>query len=1054
MPLQKVPLNINFRKGLDTKTDPNQVELGSFLTLVNSVFTTTGRLTKRNGFPLVTALPNANQTVLTKLNDSLLATGTFLYSYSSETNTWTNKGNVQPVSLSVTPLVRTSSSQSNPDSAVASNGLVCQAYYSSSTPYYRIIDVATGDQIVGETALPSTATSVRVFTVGSFFIITFAATVSGVSHLQYISIPIGTPTSPSSATDISTSIPSLSIAYDGALCTMNNQLYLAWADTGSVINGTYFTSLGACAGSTQLVSSASPTLMSVAVDNSTSTDSLGPSTPLIYVSYYQTSDTRIYAACFNPDLTTQFASTSLINLSTTGTPTQLVSAAAYTSISSGSSVQRSAVTILYEISNTYASPYPNTGVRTDFIREFMVDSSGAPLGGFGYNNGPENVARSVGIASKPIITNNTLYFLASYSDSNSNQKTYFLMDNFGSTYMRLAYGNGGGYYTTQVVPSISSPGNGNLYVSYLYADQLVSANKGTNNPTGTPTAAILSQYGINLAKFSVNSATQYSSEIANTLHLTGGQLWMYDGVTPVEHGFHVWPENVAYTTATTGGSLSKQQYFYSFTYEWTDNAGNLHRSAPSIPLLVDLTGSSTSTNTNTLYVPTLRLTQKTGTNKVRIVGYRWSTGQQVYYQFTSITSPNLNDTTVDFISITDTLADSSILGNPILYTTGGVVEDIAAPASTCSTLFGNRLILVDAEDQNVLWYSKQVIEGVPVEMSDLFTIYVAPTIGAQGSTGPVTAVYPMDDKLIIFKKDAIYYITGTGPDNTGASNDFSNPIFITSSVGCSSPSSIVLMPQGLMFQSDKGIWLLGRDLNTRYIGDRVESSNNSTVKSALLIPGTNQVRFAMDTGVYLVYDYYFDEWGTFTGLNSVSATLYGSKHTYLDHYGNVYQEGAGYLDGSKPVLMSFTTAWAKLADVPLYVGGSPGNLQGYERLYQMLLLGTYITPFKLQLQIAYDYGQPSQSAVITPDNYVPNWGGDNNWGSNQYWGGPGNSFQQRVFPQQQKCQSFQIQVSELYDSSYGVTAGAGLTLSGLNLVVGVKKGYRTQRASRTTGTSS
>ena len=74
----------------------------------------------------------------------------------------------------------------------------------------------------------------------------------------------------------------------------------------------------------------------------------------------------------------------------------------------------------------------------------------------------------------------------------------------------------------------------------------------------------------------------------------------------------------------------------------------------------------------------------------------------------------------------------------------------------------------------------------------------------------------MDDKLIIFKKDAIYYITGTGPDNTGANGTFSDATFITSTVGCANPSSIVLMPNGIMFQSDKGIWLLDRQLGTTY----------------------------------------------------------------------------------------------------------------------------------------------------------------------------------------------------------------------------------------------
>ena len=668
-------------------------------------------------------------------------------------------------------------------------------------------------------------------------------------------------------------------------------------------------------------------------------------------------------------------------------------------------------------------------VKTDYIVSNTVSISGTV-------GTPATMLRGVGLASKSFIdTSGIIYMAICYGGS---QPTYFLCDSTGAIYMRLAYSNGGGYAASQTLPTVTLS-NGTYYLPYLNNDFLASVNKGINLPSGTPTAAIYTQTGINLAKFDIASVGQYSAETAGALHLTGGQLWEYDGVRPVEHGFHVWPDNTGYTTATTGGFITAQQYFYQFCYEWTDNQGNLHRSAPSIPMSVVTTGS---TSVNTLYIPTLRLTYKISPNPVRIVGYRWSAGQQVSYQFTSLTSPTLNDPTVDYVTITDSLADSSILGNVILYTTGGVIENIAAPASIASCLFKNRLFLVDAEDQNLLWYSKQVIESVPVEMSDLLTLYIAPTTGSQGSTGPITALAAMDDKLIIFKKDAIYYLTGTGPDNTGANNDFTDPIFITSSVGSSNPDSIILMPNGVMFQSDKGIWLLGRDLSTNYIGAPVENYNSNIVLSAQAIPATNQVRFTLDNNITLMYDYFFNQWGTFSNIAAISSTLYQSYHTYLNSYGGVYQETPNvYLDGSLPVLMSFTTAWITLS-----------GIQGYERFYSAYLLGTYYTPFTLNVQLAYDYNQgSSQAVVVSPDNYSPSWGGDSVWGGNQSWGGPGNVFEARVFPQQQKCESFQLTVNELYDSSHGVPSGQGLNLSGLLLMVGAKRGNRTQTAGRSFG---
>ena len=1019
--LNKQAIPVSFGKGLDTKTDPYQVSVGNFLSLSNSVFTTGGRLTKRNGYTNLTALPSGQTTLIT-LNGNLIGTGNNLYAYSADTETWLNRGTVQPISLSTQPLVRVSTSQSSPDSAVASNGLVCLAYTDNGSSYYQISDSSTGEQIISRTLIPNTGAQPRVFVLGVYFIV---MTISSANVLQFIAIPTANPASPKVVANVAAGLSS-NAGYDAY--AIGNNLYIAWG-TSTDVKVAYMTN-GLAISAPTSISGASSTLMSVTADIANLT---------VFVTYWAAGDG--YTAAYNTILGQVMA------------PTQVI---AGTTINELTSVAQSRVcSVFYENVNNY--PYTDSmsdNIRTDFVSMASVTlpTSGVGIGTVGST---VVVLRSVGLASKAFIASNgSIYMLVEYGDINqvnelddTNQPTYFLIDGSGNIYMRLAYSNGGGYATTQVLPNVSLY-QGNYYIPYLYADFLTTVNKGTNLPSGTPQSAIYTQYGVNLASIGINTSGQYSSEIAGALHLTGGQLWEYDGVKPVELGFHVWPENVKVTTATTGGSIGASTYYYQFTYEWTDNQGNLHRSAPSIPVSVTTTGS---TSTNTIHVPTLRLTYKTAPNPVRIVGYRWSTAQQIYYQFTSVTSPIINDPTIDSVTITDTQSDAAILGNAIIYTTGGVVEDIAPPSSIASALYSNRLFLVDAEDQNLLWFSKQVIEAVPVEMSDLLTLYIAPTSGAQGSTGPITALAPMDDKLIIFKRDAIYYITGTGPDNTGANSDFSAPIFVTSSVGCSNPSSIVLMPQGLMFKSDKGIWLLGRDLSTNYIGAGVEQYNSSTVMAAQSIPGTNQVRFILSGGTTLMYDYYYQQWGTFTNINAISGTLYQGEHTYLNNTGLVFQEEAGsYLDGSSPVLMSFTTSWIGVA-----------GLQGFQRFYFLYLLGTYLSPFKLNVGLAYNYNPSAlQTILVTPDNYAPAWGELAQWGSTPSWGGNGdgssadhsaNVFAVRLFPANQKCESLQISLSEIYDPSQGAPAGAGLTLSGMNFVIGTKKGYRTQRANNSFG---
>lgn len=1010
MALVKQEIPINFGKGLDTKTDDKQVQIGNFLALQNSVFDKQGGLTKRNGFPDITKLPNSEQTTLTTLNDNLLATGSNLYAFNQQIDQWFNRGKVQPVTINTQSLIRSSTTQTSPDTAVAASGLACLVYVDSgSTAYYQISDSTTGQQVVSRVALPATAVSPRVFLLGRYFVITYIATVSAAPHLQFIAIPTANPANPLTATDVSTAVSALAAGYDGVVA--NNSLYLSWSSTGTTVK--------IASVSSTLIVSAPASIASHTADILSVVADISGSTAVLWVTFWDAGSTNTYTAAFNQSLNQVLAPTTV----STG-----ITLSHITGVATGN-----VLTLFYEIVNYYDSTgaYP-THTQTDFIRTRTITVAGVVTS-------PVVILRSVGLASKAFTDSDSgiTYMIVTYGETS--QPTYFLVDSAGAIYARLAYSNGGGYAANQVLPTVSQV-DGVYMAPYLIKDFLAPVNKGTALPSGTPTTGIYTQTGVNLAQFTINSEGQYSASIADALHLTGGQLWEYDGVKPVEHGFHVWPENVASGTATGSGGLIAQSYYYAFCYEWTDNQGKLHRSAPSIPKLqVTTTGSST----NTLYIPTLRLTYKITPNPVRIVGYRWSTAQQVYYQFTSITSPTLNDPTVDYVTITDANADSAVLGQTLLYTTGGVIENIAAPASSASTLFKNRLWIIDAEDSNLLWYSKVVIQNTPVEMSDLFTLYVAPTTGAQGSTGKCTALGAMDDKLIIFKKSALYYLTGQGPDNTGANNDYTDPVYIASPVGCDNPNSIVLTPRGLMFGSEKGIWLLGRDLSITYVGAEVERYNQEQIMSATAIPDTTQVRFILGNRTTLMYDYYYGQWGTFSNISAISATIYQGAHTYLNSSGRVFQERAGtYVDGSSPVLLSFTTGWIHLA-----------GLQGYERFYYLHLLGTYLSPFKLNVQIAYDYNPSAvQATLVLPDNYAVPYGDESAYGGGpEYGGSTGNVLSARLFPERQKCEAFQITATEVFDTSFDTVPGAGLTLSELGLTVGVKKGTRTQKASQSFG---
>ncbi len=1044
--LTKQAIDVSFAQGVDTKTDPKRVPVGKFLKLVNGVFTKNGLLQKRDGYPNLTSLPDTSYSYLTTCNNNLTAIGTNIAAYNNSGNTWVQKGMIQPLSLSTLPVIRNNLNQSACDIAVASNGLACAVYLEvnagSTTAKYVLFDSVTGQNIKAPAVIPVASGTVtgglRVFVLGNNFIIVFTNVITATPHLQYVAVSSIDPTIIGANTDIAASYASATtLSWDGFVAS--NRLFIAYNTTsgGQSIKVTYLT-VGLSLATAVTFAAQIATMVSVTADLTNA------SSPVVYVSYYDLPTTAGYTLAVDYNLNTVMTAQQIIS---TGTVLNIVSAA-----------QNGVCSIGYEVSNSYSFA-PGTGTPTNFIDGVTVTLATTTV------SAPIVIIRSLGLASKAFIIDSVIYFLGAYKSSYQN--TYFLINATSCTAAspviaaKLAYSNGGGYLTLGL-PGVTITDNV-AQIGYLFKDLIQAVNKNTDVSTGTQTAGIFSQTGVNLASFTIGTDGLDTAEIGNDLHLSGGFLWMYDGYLPVEHNFFLWPDiaptappnpvNTAVAAWTdTGGAIvakpdgvtNTDAYYYQVTYEWTDNQGNAFRSAPSIPIAVTTSGSGTA-GIVTLKIPTLRLTMKTA-NPVKIVIYRWSVAQQAYYQVTSITSPLLNVTTQDSVSYVDTLADATILGNNLLYTSGGVVEDVNAPASNLLTLFDTRLWLVDAEDQNLLWFSKQVIEATPVEMSDLFTIYVPPTTATQGNTGPIRSIYPMDDKLIIGKQNALLYINGKGPDNTGANNQYSDPIFITSTVGSANQKSIVLTPRGLMFQSDKGIWLLDRSLETAYIGAAVEEfTNGATVTSAVNVPRTTEVRFTLDTGITIMYDYYYDQWGTFEGVAALSSCIFETAHTYINQYGAVHQQVPGrYLDGSNPVLMSFKTGPLRL-----------GDLQNYQRAYYFYLLGTYLSPHKLQVYINYDYeASPSQSFLISPTNYSTPYGSgasQSPYGQGTPYGGPSNLEDWRVFLERQRCMAFGIEVQEIFDPSFDTVAGPGLTISGLNLVIGFKKGFRPQSAQHTVG---
>lgn len=571
--------------------------------------------------------------------------------------------------------------------------------------------------------------------------------------------------------------------------------------------------------------------------------------------------------------------------------------------------------------------------------------------------------------------------------------------------------------------------------------------------TGTATTATYTQTGVTALTFeSFNPTESYNHAIlGQSLNIGGGFLSQYDGIKPVELGFHVFPElkTGSITTATSGGFLGNASqatsYWWSVCYSWTDNTGAVHRSAPSIPIEKTFS-SGVTTGSASLSIPTLRLTAKTGTpSPVVIEVYRTiGTSPGVFYLASASAVPAaspatnqvvFNSDTVDRVVFVDNLSDAAIIGNPRLYTTGNVLESSAPPPCTDMVVFQNRLFGIDSTNPLVLFYSQEIIPGVAVDFSDYLTMNLDPKIGA------ATALGVLDEKLIIWGESKTFYVNGVGPDSTGAGNSYQPPQLIPGDIGCTNPRSVVSTDLGLMFETLKGLWLLNRGLGLDYIGAEVEQLvNPNTVTGAYVIPTTTQTRFTLDSGNAVVFDSLVRQWSTFTPMNAVGCTIWSNVFTYLKSDGTMLTETANmWSDNGVPIVMKLTTAPIRLT-----------GLAGFQRVRLLEILGTFESPHTLDVSVQFDGNSAMAQNVTVEPATPPVWGDNDTWGSGEVWGG-GARFRPyiyRVLLNKQKCSDLQVTIS---DKEPGNNIGEGVALSSLSLEIAAKTGLKKVGQTSTSG---
>lgn len=501
-------------------------------------------------------------------------------------------------------------------------------------------------------------------------------------------------------------------------------------------------------------------------------------------------------------------------------------------------------------------------------------------------------------------------------------------------------------------------------------------------------------------------------EIGGTMFFPGGiMLQGTSGQSLVAAQHAISPEPVQNIVANSGsGNLTPSAtYQYCCVYVFTNADGSIIRSAPSIPVSVS-TGAAAnwSVFANLICENWNGASQSDGVATIELYRAGGTAGSITFNKILTLPNPSGTNLT----NFADTIADNVAATGEVLYTTGGVLDNLPAPPCKLMVANNGRGWVVNSDNPTELWFSKQRKVGEGLYFHPLLRILIT-----GDGFGAITGLSAMDGRVVVFKSNAIYVISGDGPDDTGAGS-FNVPQAVSLSMGCQNPASIVLSDAGILFQNQQGIFLLDRGLNLTYIGSPVEQYTNAEwIVGASLVDAYTQVRFVTPSGRCLVYDYFLKRWYSWflrTDTNGVTSPVVGcAQVTYRNWVyaladGSIFEETINIW---QDVNVTTTAIIPNIAFPQVNTGG----INGFQRVYCMQLEGAYLGDHTLQVSAVYDLGanfEPTRSLAITS--------------------GP---FQYEVFFAKPKCSTIQINLSSLH------AAGSGaFILTAASLWVGVKRG--------------
>ena len=475
--------------------------------------------------------------------------------------------------------------------------------------------------------------------------------------------------------------------------------------------------------------------------------------------------------------------------------------------------------------------------------------------------------------------------------------------------------------------------------------------------------------GLSLIRHDFDPPTQPMLRSDDLLLRPGGILRAFDGLTDAPLGFHMTPSLhdkptgtpfdyfPSFQFITSSGGLTAGTRRYTVLPKWIDNGGREHAGVFCVPATLVNT-SSTNVKIN---IPTLPFDPR---QDIRFEIYRTQTSGSTFHLISSGSQVIRNDASVDYVSFVDSLSDNELTAReqlPIQET-----PTLGTLGSSLVAEWQDRLVAVDDYDGLTLIYSKPIVERDEMpKLGDRLRL----SIPSEG--GRITGLAVMDTTLVVFKDDKTFVVAGILADTSGQGANFAiQPL--PSDVGCINARSILVLPQGVAFQSRYGLQLLDRSFSISNLGDNViDIINDTVIVAANVLEQERQARWVLSDGRQLVLDVPSVRWTTFLHAPIILSGTLGANYgltagTVVDgiqcissHIGvfSGTRDNNDIADAGSAPGWKIETPWV-----------STGGREGHQKFRHVTLQGVCHSSFTASMR--FDYDNIKQTTAGASGSYV------------------------------------------------------------------------------------